>query len=128
MVEKDEKKIKMIPFEENGTNKGSKNNYWEKRFLVCLAKEYMKEEKMHKCHFEVIPKGLSVQIPRENIPTEVERMRTKFKGIMVDEMTMGFPPMRSISHKNDLISRSSFINKTPHRMTPTMNVESNRRV
>ena len=35
----------MIPLEEDRNYKGSENNYWEKRVLICSAKDFLKEEK-----------------------------------------------------------------------------------
>ena len=34
----------MIPLEEDSSNKGSENNYYEKRVLMCSTKEFLKEE------------------------------------------------------------------------------------
>ena len=38
-LEKYVQKIKMIPLEEDGSNQGSENNYWEIQLLVCLGNE-----------------------------------------------------------------------------------------
>ena len=55
-VEKDGKNIKMIPLKEYSSNKGSENNYWEKRVLMYSTKKFLKEEKKHhycfSSHFE----------------------------------------------------------------------------
>ena len=44
MVKKDGIIFKLIPFVEDENHKGSENNYWEKRVLLCSTKEFMKEE------------------------------------------------------------------------------------
>ena len=43
-------------------------------------------------------------------------------------MPDGLPPLKSIIHCMDLITRASFMNKEPYRLTPTENEELNKQV
>ena len=65
--------------------------------LLCSSKEIPKEEKKKNYYFALILNGVSVEIPKESILTEFERMFTKFKGDMVNEIPMCFLAVRSIS-------------------------------
>ena len=95
---------------------------------MCLAKEFLKEEKKQQCCFTFIPKGSSVNGPTRDISTYVREVLPEFEGIMIDDMSTRFSVTRSISHKIDLIRRPSMPNKAPHSMTPIENVEINRHV
>ena len=64
--------------------------------------------------------------PTENVPTKVEEVLKEFRNILVDDLPMGLPLTRNISHQIDLILRSSLGNKEPHQMTLTKNDELNR--
>jgi hypothetical protein len=46
----------------------------------------------------------------------------------MDDMPMGVPLVKDISHQIDLIPRSSFPNKAPYRMTLIESEEVNRQV
>ena len=50
-----------------------------------------------------IPKGLSINSRMEDISTEVGEVLLEIKGILVDEVLAGLPPIRIISHQIDLI-------------------------
>ena len=52
----------------------------------------------------------------------------EFKEIIPNDLPKGFPPVRSIYHKIDLMLGSSLPNKVPYRMTPTESEEVNRKV
>jgi hypothetical protein len=49
----------------------------------------------------------------------------EFKEIIANDMPKGLPPVRSISHQNDLMPGSSLPNKTPYNMTPLESQEVN---
>ena len=49
----------------------------------------------------------------------------EYKYIVADDIFDGLPLVRSISHCMDMISRASFPNKAPYRLTPTENEELN---
>ena len=59
---------------------------------------------------------------------EVKRLLEEYKEIVTEDIPDGLPPMRSISHCIDLISRASFPNKAPYRLTPNESEELNRQV
>ena len=52
-------------------------------------------------------------------------MLEEFKEICVEELPVGLPPLRSISHQINLIPSSSLPNKAPHRMTLAESEEMN---
>ena len=45
---------------------------------------------------------------------------------MEDDLPVGLPPLRSISHQIDLMLALIFPNQARHRMTPTKNEEVNK--
>ena len=71
IIWKDGRREKIIPLEEDGSNKGSENNYWEKTVLICSAKEFLKEVKKQHCTFIIVLKRLNVEIQMEDILIEV---------------------------------------------------------
>ena len=95
---------------------------------MCSTRKFLKEEKNKKCCFVVIPKGISVNIQRENISMEVRRMLTEFKEILVDEMSMGLLMTRRISHHIDLILGLILPKEVSHRMIPTEYIKLNQQV
>ena len=52
----------------------------------------------------------------------------EYKDIFVEDIPNGLPPVRSISHRMDMIPGPSFPNKTLYRLTPIENEELNRQV
>ena len=50
----------------------------------------------------------------------------EYKDIVVEDITDGLLPVRSISHCMDLILVAKFLNKAPYRLTHTKNEELNR--
>ena len=65
---------------------------------MCSTKEFLKKENKQKYFLTTIPKGLSVSIPTKDILIEFRELLSKFKGILVDEIVIGFSSTRSISH------------------------------
>ena len=62
------------------------------------------------------------------VPEEIIKLLNEYKDIIANDLPDGLPPIRSISHCMDLISRAIFPNKSPYRLTPTENEELNRQV
>jgi hypothetical protein len=50
----------------------------------------------------------------------------EYKEIFTDDISMGVPLVRDISHKIDLILGSSFPNKEPYRMSPVESEQVNK--
>jgi hypothetical protein len=73
--------------------------------------------------FAIIPRNLSPEVKRVEIPTEVEFL-IEFKEFISKEFPEGLPPIRSISHEKGFIPGSSLPNKSPHMMTTAKNVVS----
>jgi hypothetical protein len=48
------------------------------------------------------------------VPMEIQQLLDEFARIVANDMPMGMPPMRSISHQIDLILGSSLPNKAPY--------------
>ena len=59
----------------------------------------------------------------EDLPEEIQELLENFADIVVDELPHSFPPIRSISHHIDLITRVSLPNKGAYRLTPRENGE-----
>jgi hypothetical protein len=67
----------------------------------------------------VILTGTSI----DYLPEEVHELLDNFADIVVDEMPISLPPIRSISHHIDLIQGESIPNKARYRLTPRENEE-----
>jgi len=126
LLEKNGKHILMTPLKEGKGEDSTSNHCFERRIMFCSAKTFLKEERKVNCCFVVIPKCLSLDENRIDIPIEVEGMLSEFKEIISKEMLKGLPPVRSISHQIDLIPGSSLPNKALHRMILVENEELNR--
>jgi hypothetical protein len=67
----------------------------------------------------VILTGTSI----DYLPEEVHELLDNFADIVVDELPISLPPIRSISHHIDLIQGESTPNKARYRLTPRENEE-----
>ena len=123
---------------------------WEEANItvrICLinGKKFENEVKNNQVCFAIIPRGSSVgSIDRATevgngwvttrtgdidwVPVEIIELLNEFKDIIVEDISYGLPPVRSIIHCMDLIPRASFPNKAPYRLTPVENEELNRQV
>jgi hypothetical protein len=54
----------------------------------------------------------------DDLPEEIQELLGEFANIVVDELPCSLPPIRSISHHIDLITRASLPNKAVYRLTP----------
>jgi hypothetical protein len=61
-----------------------------------------------------------------SVPPKIQPLLNEFKEIVADDLPLGLPPLRSISHQIDLIPRSSLPNKSPYWMTPIESEEVNK--
>ena len=94
--------------------------------MICSTKMFLKEERKVNCCFSIIPKGLSLDAKRNNIPIEVEGMLSEFNEITYEEMLKRLPHQRSMYHQIGFIPIFSLPNKEPHIMTPSKNEYLNR--
>jgi len=51
---------------------------------------------------------------RDFISTEIQHLLKEFKEIVADDLPIGLPPLRSLSHQIDLILGPSFPNNEPY--------------
>ena len=72
--------------------------------------------------FSLIPRKIKKQDEHEHA-LEIKSLLTKFQDFISNNLPNGLPHVRSISHCMDLIHRTSFPNKAPHRLTPAENKE-----
>jgi hypothetical protein len=54
----------------------------------------------------------------DDFPGEIQELLEEFADIMVDELPHSLPPMRSVSHRIDLIPGASFPNKVTYKLMP----------
>jgi hypothetical protein len=64
----------------------------------------------------------------DDLPEEIQELLEEFIDIVVDELPLSLPPIRSVSHHIDLIPRASFPNKAAYRLTLQENEEVKRQV
>jgi hypothetical protein len=98
-------------------NKGVKEEA-SPSILLMSQKELLKEvKKDQKIQFVVVgkPRVILTSTSMNDFPTEVQNL--------LDDLPHTLPPIRSISHKIDLISGASFPNKAAYRLTPQENEE-----
>jgi hypothetical protein len=57
------------------------------------------------------------------IPRPVVPLLEQFQNLVPDEIPASLPPMRSVQHCIDFVSRAVFPNKAAYRMNPTENAE-----
>jgi hypothetical protein len=58
----------------------------------------MKEQKKEKFCLAIMPKKVHKDEGKSYVPTKIQKLLDDFVEIDVDDMPMGMPPMRSISH------------------------------
>jgi hypothetical protein len=92
-----------------------------------LLSEVKKEKEMH---FAVVrkPKVILTSTSMEDFLEEIQELLENFVDIVVDELSISFPPIISIGHHIDLIAGSSLSNKATYRLTPQENEEVKRQV
>ena len=98
IVEKDDIRFRLIPLVEESNVHGKESGYWEKQVLMCSVKEFLEEERKKQCYLTIIPKGPSVGRLTKDVTTNVREVLSNFKGVMVDEVSSGLPPLTIISH------------------------------
>lgn len=96
--------------------------------MLCLVKEFLKEQKMEDLCFAVIPKSVQEMEKLNSISLEIQPLLNEFKEIVVDDLSTCLLPLSSVSHHIDLMLGSSSPNKASHRMTPAENEEVNKQV
>lgn len=69
------------------------------------------------CCLAIVPKKVREEGDKK-VPVEFEELLDKYKEIIIDDMPMGVPLTRSISHQIYFIPGSILPNKAPYRMTP----------
>jgi hypothetical protein len=93
-----------------------------------LSQKIFKGTKEGKKIFGHNSKKVQENEEKSHVPKEIQQLLDEFARIVVNDMPMGMPPMRSISHHIDLIPRSTLPNKAPYLMTHVERKEVNRQV
>jgi hypothetical protein len=91
------------------------------RVLLMSGKELLTEvNKKEDPQFFVVrkPRIVLTSTSVDNFPEEVEELLEEFDDIVVDELPCSLPPIRSVSHRIDLIPGASLPNKVAYRLTP----------
>jgi hypothetical protein len=99
--------------------------------LLISGKELLQEiEKNEAMHFSLISRQKVIlnNTNMDDLPREVKVILDQFFDIIVDDLPNTLPPLRSISHRIDLILGASFPNKASYKMTPQENEEIKRKV
>jgi hypothetical protein len=99
--------------------------------LLMSGKELLTEmEKNEDPQFFVVrkPRIVLTSTRVDDLPDEIQELLGEFADIIVDELPLSLPPMRSVSHHIDLIPGESLSNKAAYRLTPQENEEVKRQV
>lgn len=129
---KDGKWYKLTPMLKNieeTTNTCGETITSSNKIMLCSGKELKtitSSNKIMPC-LDLIPNEIRDEVKSNNIHVEIKPLLDEFREIVVDDLPRGLPPLRSSSHKIDLILRSSIPNKETYRMTLTENEEVNRK-
>jgi hypothetical protein len=98
------------------------------RIMMCSTEELLgKHKNTHFC-LSLMPIQVLEIGKMSFVSPEIQPLLNEFKDIVGDDLPSGLPPLRSISHKIDLIPGSSLPNKYPYLMTPIESEEVNRQV
>ena len=97
----------MIIEENKDVNDGSS------QIMLFSSKEFLKQSKRIDFCLDIIPKRVQEIEKINSMPLEIQPLLNEFKEIVVDDLLVGLPPLRTISHQIDLMLGSSFPNKSP---------------
>jgi hypothetical protein len=88
--------------------------------LIMSGKELLNQvKKEQEMQFSIVrkPRVILTNTTVEYLPKEIQELLEKFVDIVVDELPLSFPPIRSISHHIELILGASLPNKAAYRLT-----------
>ena len=74
------------------------------------------------------PRVILTSTKIDDLPEEIQELLENFTDIVVDDLPCSLPPIRSISHHNDLIPGVSLPNKAAYRLTSQENEEVKKQV
>lgn len=80
-----------MTIEEN--NDVNASNVW---IMLCLDKKFLKEQKNASLCLAIIPKRVQEIEKLNSVPLDIQPLLNEFKEIMVDDLPIGLPPLRSI--------------------------------
>ena len=66
--------------------------------MLPLRKEFLKEQKKEKLCLAIMPNKVQKDEGKSCMPMEIQKLLDEFVDIVVDDMSIGMPPMRIISH------------------------------
>jgi hypothetical protein len=99
--------------------------------LLMSGKELLTEmEKKEDPQFFVVrkPRLVLTNTRVDDLPDEIQELLGEFADIIMDELPRSLSPMRSVSHRIDLIPGVSLPNKAAYRLTPQENEEVKKQV
>jgi hypothetical protein len=99
-------------------------------FLMSGKELLIEVKKKEELQFIVVrkPKIVLTSTRVDNLPEEVQKLLEEFTEIVVDELPLSFPLIRSVSRHIDLIPGAIFPNKVAYRLMPQENEEDKRQV
>jgi hypothetical protein len=89
--------------------------------LIMSGNELLKEVKKKEDPQFIVVKKPRIVLTNTRVyglPEQIQKLLEEFVDIVVDELPRSLPPIRSISHHNDLIPAASLPNKAVYRLTP----------
>lgn len=116
----------MLPLKDEASKEAPGNSV-----MLMSGEETLQEvKKDEQVHFAITrrPKVILTSINLDDLPEEIKTLLNDSADIIVDELPNALPPIRSISHHIDLISREIFPNKVAYMLTPQENEEVGRQV
>jgi hypothetical protein len=108
-LEKNGRTHMLLPIEDKKVKEETSNT-----ILLMSGKELLDQVKKYKeMKFKVVrkPRVILTSTSIDDLPEETQKMLENFVDIMVDDLPCSFPPIRSVSHKIDLIPGPIFPNK-----------------
>jgi hypothetical protein len=115
----------MVETELSGSDRkgnDNKNVCSNSHIMMCSTKEFLREKKNTHLCLALMPRQVPEIGKMSSVPPEIQPLLNEFKEIVGDDLPVGLPPLRSISHQIDLIPGSSLPNKYPYQMTPVERV------
>jgi hypothetical protein len=114
----------MVEIELSGHD--SKNVCRNSRIMMCSDKEFFIEKKKTYLCLALMERQVLESGKVSTLPLEIQPFLNEFKEIIKYYLSVGLPPLRSISHQIDLILESNLLNKYLACLTPIDSEEVNR--
>jgi hypothetical protein len=125
-LEKNGRKHMLLPIEDKKVKEERRNT-----IILMSGKELLDEVKKEEgMMFAIVrkPRFILKSTSIDDLPKEIQELLENFVGIVVDDLTCSFPPIRSISHHINLIPGVSLPNKAGYRLTLQENEELKKKV